>query len=136
MKYIFAFALCCVPSIVSAQYPADMRYDRQAVQTDDEYALADRLYARYLQRQAEAMRLQAEAAAVEVSNQRLRSYVCQRFCGGMQLPAARDYQGIPAGYGSYPLSEPMGYGAVAVPRPMAAGVYGVRVEAGGLRYPW
>src|SRR3990172_5667469 len=128
MKTLLAFLCLCSPAF--AQYPYPMggaalgSLERQTVQTEDEYRLADRLYARYLQRQAEALALQARAMEVEVSNQRWRDYVCQRFCGVQ--PAAT--LGYPAGY---PATIPAGY-----PSQMQAG-YGTGVQVGvGLRYPW
>src|SRR3990172_10199186 len=125
MKTLLAFLCLCSPAF--AQYPYPMggaalgSLERQAVQTEDEYRLADRLYARYLQRQAEALALQARAMEVEVSNQRLRDYVCQRFCGQQPLNTPL---GLPA---SYPQT---GY------LPQTAN-YGAGVQVGvGLRYPW
>lgn len=126
MRIMFLTILCFVPSFAYAQYPAG--YERQTVQTEDEYRLAERLYARFLQRQAEAMRLQAAATEVELSNQRLRDFVCQRF--GCNVPRSMPMYDMPA----MPRGElPAGYGSVGF---NASAIVAPVYSAKSLRYPW
>jgi hypothetical protein len=80
---------CVDPALVNVPaMPAD--YDA-ALRTrgglDEDYRLAELLIARTRARRAEAARLQAAAAEIELSNARLRNYICSRYCSDVPVPA-------------------------------------------------
>lgn len=118
-------------------------YGQLAVDTSDaeEIRLADLLAARFLARQAEVLRLQTQAASLEVNNQRIRAYICSRICGvptptGLGVPPIDPARYLP----TTPLTLPPQTVPLAYPTltNSACGTPQIQVGVGvgGLRYPW
>lgn len=82
---MFLALLCMATAQIQFQQTAPVPLVQEQVNVtraglDEDYRLAELLIARTRARRAEAARLQAAAAEIELNNARLREFLCQRFC--------------------------------------------------------